>query len=176
MEASAERRSEYLELIADIPKKNLVYIDESGIDMTIKKEHGWSLKGEIIPDKRSGKYYQRTNILAGLNEGQAIAPLVFYGSCNTEFFNAWVEKFLIKALVPGQIVVLDNASFHKSEKTIKLINSVQCQVVFLPPYSPDYNPIEKFWANMKRWIRKRIDQYPSLYETLVAFFVAPTYG
>ena len=98
--------------------------------------------------------------------------MVFNGSCNTEIFNSWVENFLIKELVPGQYVVMDNASFHKSQKTKALIESVGCKVIFLPPYSPDLNPIEKFWAIMKRWIRNRISGFDQLYDALVNFFNA----
>ena len=76
--------------------------------------------------------------------------MVFNGSCNTELFEAWIEQFLIKELKPGQVVIMDNTSFHKSKKTKSLIESVGCKLVFLPPYSPDLNPIEKFWANMKQ--------------------------
>ena len=99
--------------------------------------------------------------------------MVFNGSCNTKLFETWVEKFLIKELKPNQFVVMDNASFHKSQKTKELIESVGCKVIFLPPYSPDLNPIEKFWANMKRWIKDKITQFDKLYNALTAFFNAP---
>lgn len=75
--------------------------------------------------------------------------MVFNGSCSTLLFETWVEKFLIKELKPNQVVIMDNAAFHKSKRTKDLIESVGCTVLFLPPYSPDFNPIEKFWANMK---------------------------
>ena len=170
MEANEERREEYQETIKDIAKEKLVYIDESGIDMNICKERGWGKRGEKLPAKKSGKHYERTNIIAGLVNNKSIAPMVFNGSCNTELFNSWVEQFLIKELEPGQYVVMDNASFHKSKKTKELIESVGCKVIFLPPYSPDYNPIEKFWANMKKWIKDKIQQFDELYETLKQFF------
>ena len=99
--------------------------------------------------------------------------MVFYGSCNTELFNSWVENILIKELKPGQIVIMDNASFHKSLKTKELIESVGCKIMFLPTYSPDFNPIEKFWANMKRWIRNNIIETvkcDKLYEVICTFF------
>lgn len=80
---------------------------------------------------------------------------------------------LIKELVPGQFVVMDNASFHKSQKTIELIETVGCKIIFLPPYSPDLNPIEKFWANMKRWFKDKITLFANLYDTLTHFFSAP---
>jgi transposase len=68
---------------------------------------------------------------------------------------------------------MDNAAFHRSQKTKDLIESVGCKVIFLPPYSPDLNPIEKFWANMKRWIKNKITEFANLYETLKKFFTAP---
>ena len=173
MEASKEKREKYQEIIKDIPLEKLVYIDESGIEMTICKDKGWSAKGSPILAKKSGKYYERTNIIAGLVNNKSIAPMVFNGSCNTKLFETWVEKFLIKELKPNQFVVMDNASFHKSQKTKELIESVGCKVIFLPPYSPDLNPIEKFWANMKRWIKDKITQFDKLYNALTAFFNAP---
>jgi transposase len=173
VEASKEKREKYQEIIKDIPLEKLVYIDESGIEMTICKDKGWSAKGSPILAKKSGKYYERTNIIAGLVNNKSIAPMVFNGSCNTKLFETWVEKFLIKELKPNQFVVMDNASFHKSQKTKELIESVGCKVIFLPPYSPDLNPIEKFWANMKRWIKDKITQFDKLYNALTAFFNAP---
>jgi transposase len=88
-------------------------------------------------------------------------------------FNSWVENFLIKEVVPGQFVVMDNAAFHKSIKTRELIESVGCKIIFLPPYSPDLNPIEKFWANMKRWIKNKIHLFDNLYAAIQAFFALP---
>ena len=99
--------------------------------------------------------------------------MVFNGSCNTNLFNNWVEQSLIKELKLGQVVIMDNASFHKSQKTKELIESVGCKIIFLPPYSPDMNPIEKFWANMKRWIKQQIGAYRELYSIICAFFSVP---
>jgi transposase len=91
--------------------------------------------------------------------------------CNAKLFETWVEKFLIKELKPGQFVVMDNASFHKSKNTKELIESVGCRLIFLPPYSPDLNPIEKFWANMKKWLKEEITQFDELYDAY--FFEMP---
>lgn len=113
------------------------------------KDRGWGKKGKKLTAKKSGKYYERSNIIAGYVNKNILAPLVFYSACNTRLFEAWVEQFLIKELQPGQYVVMDNASFHKSKRTKELIESAGCKVIFLPPYSPDLNPIEKFWAIMK---------------------------
>ncbi|WP_425360391.1 MULTISPECIES: transposase [unclassified Candidatus Tisiphia] len=71
----------------------------------------------------------------------------------------------------GLTIVMDNASFHKSKKTKELIESVGCKLIFLPPYSPDLNPIEKFWANMKRWIKNKVTETSKLFEIITMFFV-----
>jgi hypothetical protein len=105
-------------------------IDESGIDMIICKDRGWDKRSEKLIGKKNGKYYQRTNIIAGLNNNKSITPMVFNGTCNRELFNKWVEEFLIKELKSGQVVIMDNASFHKSQKTKDLIESVGCKLIF----------------------------------------------
>lgn len=138
--------------------------------MTICKDRGWGKKSEKLLGKKSGKYYERTNIIAGYVNHKSIAPMVFNGSCNTKLFESWVEEFLIKELKPGQFVVMDNAAFHRSVKTKELIESVGCKIIFLPPYSPDLNPIEKFWANMKRWIKLKIENFDHLFDSIVFFF------
>ena len=170
MEANKEKRDKYQEIIKDIAPESIVYIDESGIELTTCKDRGWGKKSEKLVAKRSGKYYERTNIIAGYVGNKSIAPMVFNGSCNTDLFNNWVEHFLIKELKKGQVVIMDNASFHKSQKTKELIESVGCRVIFLPPYSPDLNPIEKFWANMKRWIKQKIENFKHLFDSIVFFF------
>ena len=95
MEASEEKRNTYQNAIKNIPPQSLVYIDESGIELTICKDRGWGKKSEKLVGKKSGKYYERTNIIAGLANNKSIAPMVFNGSCNTDLFNNWVEHFLI---------------------------------------------------------------------------------
>jgi len=173
VEASKERRDKYIEEIRSIAIADLVFLDESGIDMSICRDRGWGLKSKKLISKKSGKHYQRTNIIAGLNVNKPIAPMVFNGTCDTGLFNQWVEEFLIKELKVGQVVIMDNAAFHKSKKTQELIESVGCRVIFLPPYSPDLNPIEKFWANMKRWIRDKISQFDMLFDAIDSFFLLP---
>lgn len=123
--------------------------------------------------EKTGKYYLRTNIIAGYINNKAISPFVFYGSCNTELFEAWVDQFLVKDLQAGQVVIMDNASFHKSTKIRQSIEKIGCKLIFLPPYSPDLNPIEKFWANMKRWIKNNISEFDKLYDALASFFLIP---
>ena len=117
------------------------YVDETGIELNSRNDRGQGKEGVVLNAKKSGKYYQRTNIVAGYVNGNPIALMVFHGSCDSILFEAWVEQFLINELQDGQDVIMDNAAFHKSEKICTMIKSVGCNLVFLPPYSPDLNPI-----------------------------------
>ena len=143
-----------------------MYVDESGIDKFMSREYGWALKGQKVIGEVSGKRYARESFVAGLNERQIIAPFCYKGTCDTTLFNFWLANFLLPALTPGHTLVMDNATFHKSEETRQLINNAGCQLLFLPPYSPDLNPIEKCWANIKAKIKKVIAQFSSLSDAI----------
>lgn len=174
MEANRGKRKEYLEEIDDIDEKLLIYLDESGVDVNTTKEKGWGKIGKILRGKKSGKYYERINVIAGIDyRNNPIGAAQFKGSCNTELFNVWVEEIFVKELKPGYVVIMDNASFHKSKKAKELIEFAGCKVIFLPPYSPDLNPIEHFWANMKRWIKNHIDHFGHVDEAISHFFLQP---
>lgn len=88
--------------------------------------------------------------------------MCFEGTCNTSLFNTWMKQLLIPNLIPGQVLILDNASFHKSAESKKLIEEAGCKILFLPPYSPDLNPIEKYWANMKNKVREILPKEKTL--------------
>jgi len=140
-------------------KENLIFIDESGIEDNRFYEYGWSQKGKRLFADKPGYKRRRVSIIGALNEGRIKAPWVIEGHCNSEIFEAYIENILIPVLKPGQTVILDNASFHKSARTKKLIESVGCKIMFLPPYSPDLNPIEKFWFAIKHAIRKVLPNF-----------------
>ena len=124
----------------------------------------------------SGKRYQRESFVAGKVGSKIIAPFCYQGTCNTDLFNFWVEHFLVPELSPGQVVILDNAMFHKSKKTKELIESVGCKILFLPPYSPDLNPIEVFWANFKRMVREKVKTFKNLSASINESFLSCMMG
>lgn len=155
-----------MEQISSYSKEDLVYVDESGIDTYVHKDFGWAPKGELIYGEISGKRYARESFVAAKCGLQILAPLCFKGTCDTALFDMWIEDFLVPALKPGQVVILDNATFHKSVKTKNLIEDAGCTLLFLPPYSPDFNPIEKFWAWFKAKIKKVIKEFKTLSEAI----------
>eukprot|EP00919_Chromeraceae_sp_WS-2016_P017577 GHVR01041810.1.p1 GENE.GHVR01041810.1~~GHVR01041810.1.p1 ORF type:complete len:195 (+),score=6.76 GHVR01041810.1:475-1059(+) len=83
------------------------------------------------------------------------------------------RRLILTSGVANTCLIMHYLPFHKSQKTLELIKSVGCKIIFLPPYSPDLNPIEKFWANMKRWIKDKISDYTQLYDAIREFFSAP---
>lgn len=101
-----------------------------------------------------------------------MAPFFYKGTCDTELFNIWLKDFLIPELKVGQVVIMDNATFHKSEKSRKLIEEAGCRILFLPPYSPDLNPIEIFWANFKKTVRSNLEKFKTLSEAIDFSFLS----
>lgn len=149
-----------------IPEKNRVYIDESGVDKYLQREHARASRGTQIFGAISGKRYARESFIAAKVESSILAPFCYTGTCDTLLFNLWVKDFLIPVLKPGQVVIMDNASFHKSQESQRLIEQAGCKVLFLPPYSPDLNPIEVFWANFKKMIQKNLRKFKTLAEAI----------
>jgi transposase len=98
---------------------------------------------------------------------ELFAPLLFQGYCNSEIYFIYLKQVLIPALKPGQIVVIDNASFHKSKKITELVEKAQCKILFLPPYSPHFNPIEHLWAPLKKKIRVLFSSSQDFYDAAV---------
>ena len=92
--------------------------------------------------------------------------MCFEGTCDTSLFNVWLKQVLIPSLTVGQVLILDNASFHKSIESQKLVEAAGCKILFLPPYSPDLNPIEKYWANMKTKVRELLPKVGTFMEAL----------
>lgn len=172
LEAKQDKREEYLAKLRSIPQEKRVYIDESGIEEHIIKEKAWGKKGARIVGKKNGKRYKRTNIVAGYVNKDCIAPFTFRDKCNSKVFNQWIEEKLVPKLEQGQVVIMDNAKFHKDEKTRKLIKRAKCELLYLPAYSPDLNPIERYWSKMKRWLRENREKFDSLLDAINCFLIA----
>ena len=132
----------------------LVFIDETGTNTHMTRLYGRSLKGErlfgTVPYQRS----KNQTMIAGLAYDGLVAPWVIDGALNREVFNTWVEKVLAPTLNPGTAVILDNLAVHKSEKAANILKAHKCWFLFLPPYSPDMNPIEMAFSKLKAHLRR----------------------
>uniref|UniRef100_UPI004057068C transposase n=1 Tax=Candidatus Electronema sp. TaxID=2698783 RepID=UPI004057068C len=108
------------------------------------------------------------NIIAGLSNGKIISPLIYNYNTDSLFFNTW--HHLIPELQEQSVLIADNASFHKTKKTIEIVEKYGHKLIFLPSYSPDLNPIEKFWAALKAKIRVIIDDFNTLSDCVKEIF------
>jgi transposase len=130
-----------------------VFLDESGIDDDEVVQYGWSPKGERLYASKPAFKKKRMSIIGALNQGCFQAPFVFEGSCDRIVFEFFLQKVLSPILKKNQIIIMDNASFHKGGRIEQIINAAGCQLLYLPPYSPDLNPIEHHWWPIKNNIR-----------------------
>jgi transposase len=137
-----------------VDPKRLVFVDEMGVNTSLSSLYAWALKGErahcSVPRNRG----KNTTLLASMS-AEGMGPCVVkVGATTKVVFEAYVEQVLAPTLYPGQIVVMDNLSAHKGERVKELVEERGCQLLYLPPYSPDLNPIEEAFAKIKSLLRK----------------------
>jgi transposase len=132
----------------------LVFVDEMGANASLAPVHGWSRRGERARLEAPRNRGKNTTLLASMSSEGMGPTLSVQGTTNKAVFEAYVERVLAPSLRPGQAVVMDNLSAHKSEEARELIEARGCELLFLPPYSPDYNPIEEAFSKIKGLLRK----------------------
>lgn len=126
-----------------------MYIDESGFAESMPRTHGYAIKGKRCYGKHDWGAKGRTNVIGALLGGLLLTVSFFVGSVNASVFDAWVNQDLLPKLPPNSVVIMDNASFHKNLAMQQSIKNAGHTLLYLPPYSPDLNPIEKKWAQAK---------------------------
>jgi transposase len=144
----------------------IVYVDEAGMDNREDYSYGWNEKGQRFHALKSGRRQGRVNMIAALCNRKLMAPFTVEGSCNRTVVEIWLETCLIPLLSPGQVVVMDNATFHKGGNIEQLIQEAGCQLLYLPAYSPDFNKIEQCWSWLKSRIRKQLNQFDCLRDAM----------
>lgn len=129
---------------------DLVYIDESGFAAATERDSGWALRGRKVYGERKGTAWPRTSLIAGKRGKELLAPILFAGSTDAAWFTCWLEQHLFAELRPASTLILDNARFHVKKQVHMLATTYGHHVLFLPPYSPDFNPIEQVFAILKK--------------------------
>jgi len=150
-----ERRNVWIEMQQTLDVTKLVFLDESSINTGMTRLYGRA-KGkkrvvEYVPDVR----FQRTSILSTIRLSDKMCPMIFKGSLNGELFKKYITDLLVPTLSIGDIVVMDNLQSHKVSGIVAAIEAAGAKVLYLPPYSPDLNPIELMWSKVKAYLRKR---------------------
>jgi transposase len=138
----------------EIDARSLVFVDEMGTNTSLSPVYGWAKKGEraycSVPRNRG----PNTTLLSSMSISGIGPSLAVEGATNREVFETYVERVLAPRLRPGQVVVMDNLTAHKGDKVKELIEEQGCKLIYLPPYSPDFNPIEEAFSKIKGLVRK----------------------
>ena len=153
-EANRKQREEFITRITAIDPKSLVFLDESGVTTSMTRLFARSEGGgriyEAMPDSR----WKILTIIGAMSLRGMIATMTIEEATDGDIFRAYVEQVLCAALQPGDVVVMDNLSSHKVSGVREMIEKAGAEVLYLPPYSPDLNPIEKLFAKLKILLRK----------------------
>jgi transposase len=137
---------------------HLVFIDETGATTNMARRYGHSPRGKRLDGPIPHGHWKSTTFVGGLTTRGFIAPYVLDGAMNGTIFKAWVEQMLAPALRPGDIVVMDNLPAHKVAGVRQAIEARGAELRYLPPYSPDLNPIEQAFAKLKALLRKAAER------------------
>lgn len=170
-EQKPEKLEEYLAEIAGTPSGQIAYVDETGIDTCLYREYGWSARGKVLIGNVSGRKFKRTGIVAAQMGKEILALLQYDGPMDSALFKTWFESRLLPALPENSVIVMDNASFRRKSRLFSLADSAGHRLIFLPPYSPELNPIENFWSWLKRHLRKILRLHSSFDNALCSAFM-----
>ena len=134
--------------------EHLVFLDETWTKTNMTPLRGWGLRGQRVLGVAPFGHWNTSTFLAGLRHDRLVAPVVFDGPINGRSFRAYIEQFLAPTLSPGDTVVVDNLGSHKVAGVREAIEARGATLMFLPPYSPDLNPIEQVFAKLKALLRR----------------------
>lgn len=148
-----EARLAYWQEIAQYPSERLRFIDESGVNIALTRAFGRAPPGERIQDAVPKNHGKNITVLGALSPRGIDAVMTVEGATDAAVFRVYVEKVLLPTLAPGEVVVMDNLGAHKVKGIREAIEGAGGQLIYLPPYSPDFSPIENSWSKLKTALR-----------------------
>lgn len=149
-----ERRNEFMALLPELDSQRLVFIDEAGINLLMRRTHARSEVNTRAVCKEDVGHAKNITMIGALTLDGLDALFTIEGACDAQTFLVYIEKVLSEILADGDIVVMDNVRFHLDGRVVELIESLGASVLYLPPYSPELNPIEECWSKVKTYLRK----------------------
>ena len=147
------RREAWPAAAAGVPPEGLAFLDETGANTMMDRTHGYAPKGKRLEASVPGGHRKSLTFVAALTAGGMVAPLALDGPMTGAVFLAYVEQILLPELRPGTVVVMDNLACHKVAGVREAVEAAGCRLEYLPPYSPDLNPIENAFGKSKRLLR-----------------------
>jgi transposase len=161
-------REQFISEQPSLQSQRLVFLDESGMRLGSTTRYGWALKGEKALGKAIHGSWKTVTMIGAIGLDGFRGFVNIESGTSSEVFRAFVEQELVPNLQPGDCVVMDNLSAHKDAAAIAAIRSKGADVRFLPPYSPEFNPIEKVWAKLKDFVRRCITDTRERFDDAVA--------
>ena len=149
-----KRRCEYWEQVKDIEPHNLVFLDETGVLLGLTRTHARSPRGKRVYDLKPFYRGARVTVIGAISLTGVVALMTLDGSMDGDVFKVFIEKCLVPQLWPEAVVVMDNLPAHKIATIAPLIQACGANVLNLSPYSPDFNPIELWWSQLKSFLRQ----------------------
>ena len=149
----ARRRARWRRHQSKLDPHRLVFLDETWAKTNMARLRGWAQRGRRLVEKAPHGHWRTLTFIAALRCDQIAAPCVFDGPINGRAFQAYVEQVLVPTLKPGDVVILDNLGSHKGQAVRRAVRKAGANLLFLPPYSPDLNPIEQAFAKLKHLLR-----------------------
>lgn len=149
-----EKRAAWRERQGDLDIQRIAFIDETGASTKMARRYGRALRGTRCRAPVPHGHWKTTTFVGALRVNGMTAPMALDGPMDGIAFRAWVEQFLVPTLKPGDIVVMDNLPAHKSPAVRTIIEAAGAELLYLPPYSPDLNPIEMAFSKMKAYLKK----------------------
>lgn len=153
-------RAKFARWMRRVDAADLVFLDESGANIAMSRTHSWVLKGAISWERRPMCWGNNLTMIGAITATGWLVFTTQYATANRERFTKWVREKLAPRLRPGQTVVMDNLQAHKDPRVLAAIRRRGARVKFLPPYSPDLNPIEGCWALVKKELRRVAPRQP----------------
>jgi transposase len=147
------RREAWHQSLSGVPVRNLVFLDESSATTSLARLYGRSPVGERLSGSSPYGHWMTVTMLCAVRLDGPIAPLLVDGAVDGSMFTAWLEQFLVRELRPGDVVVMDNLNTHRVAGVSKILERAGHPFYYLPPYSPDFNPIENMWSKVKSILR-----------------------
>ena len=147
-------RQAFVAWLKTIALSKVIFIDETGCNVKMTPEYGWAVRGERLVDRRPACHGKNLTVVGAIREDRVLCHDKFEGTLNGDRWRQFVKKTLCPKIYPGDIVVVDNLRVHKDAEALALIRAEGAKVKFLPPYSPDLNPIELCWAFLKHQLRR----------------------
>jgi transposase len=154
------KRAAYLRAVKHIPTERLVFLDESGMNLSMARTHAWVKRGFEFVERVPMNWGTNLTVLGAIRLSGWVALTTMFETANKPRFLRWLKSILLPKLTPGDVVIMDNLPAHKHPAVAAACESRGVRAIYLPPYSPDLNPIESGWALQKQYVRKHAPRRP----------------